>query len=150
MIEEGTEQFERWVDIPQPLHFKVYIFNVTNPDEVLEGAIPKVEEIGPYIYRWDPYQYKSSVSNRLTNRFSFRQYRHKDVTHISSDKKFIEYRTIQTFFFDKEASAPLTENDELVVVNVQLNVSIYWFSSILAPWNDQLKHMQFKKFFKKR
>lgn len=51
MIKDGTEQYERWVDIPQPLHFKVYMFNVTNANEVLEGAIPKVQEIGPYIYR---------------------------------------------------------------------------------------------------
>lgn len=51
MIKEGTEQFDRWKDIPQPLHFKVYIFNVTNPKEILDGGIPKINEIGPYIYR---------------------------------------------------------------------------------------------------
>lgn len=51
MLEEGTEQYERWVNIPQPLLFKVFIFNVTNPNEVIEGAVPNVKEIGPYIYR---------------------------------------------------------------------------------------------------
>lgn len=53
---------------------------------------------------------------------SFRQYRHK-ITQFSSDKKFIAYRGVQTFFFDKEASAPLTESDDITVLNVQLNVS---------------------------
>lgn len=52
MLEEGTETFERFVDIPQPLLFKVFIFNVTNPNEVIEGGVPKVKEIGPYIYRY--------------------------------------------------------------------------------------------------
>jgi CD36 family len=51
-IVKGTEQYDRWVEVPQPLDFKVYIFNVTNVEEVQRGLIPKVEEIGPYIYSW--------------------------------------------------------------------------------------------------
>lgn len=58
--------------------------------------------------------------------FEFRQYRHKIITEISSDKKYIAYRGVQTFFFDKEASAPLTESDDLTVLNVQLNVSNFY------------------------
>lgn len=52
VLEEGTEQFERFVDIPQPIMFKVFVFNVTNPNEVIEGAVPKVKEIGPYVYKY--------------------------------------------------------------------------------------------------
>lgn len=51
VLEEGTEQFERWVNTPQPLDFKVFIFNVTNPNEIMKGATPTVKEIGPYIYK---------------------------------------------------------------------------------------------------
>lgn len=51
VLEEGTEQYERWLNIPQALHFKVYFFNVTNPKETSNGATPIVNEIGPYIYR---------------------------------------------------------------------------------------------------
>ncbi|XP_055324872.1 sensory neuron membrane protein 2 [Sitodiplosis mosellana] len=100
VLEEGTEQFERFVNIPQPLHFKVFIFNVTNPNEVIEGGVPKVKEIGPYIYR---------------------QYRNKDISSVSPDKRFVIFRGIQKFIFDEHASAPLTESDNLVVLNVQLN-----------------------------
>lgn len=51
VLKEGTEQFDRWVDIPQPLHMKVYIFNVSNPKEIENGETPIVKEIGPFIYR---------------------------------------------------------------------------------------------------
>lgn len=52
-----------------------------------------------------------------------RQYRHKNVSEISADKQSIVYRGIQTFFFDAKASAPLTEDDDLVILNIQMNVS---------------------------
>jgi lysosome membrane protein 2 len=49
-IVKGTDQYDRWVEIPQPLDFKVFIFNVTNPDEAQRGAQPVLKEIGPYVY----------------------------------------------------------------------------------------------------
>lgn len=49
---ENSEQYDRWRIVPQPLIFKVYIFNVTNHRDVLAGELPKVEEIGPYIYKY--------------------------------------------------------------------------------------------------
>lgn len=36
--------------LPFPLIFKVYIFNVLNPDEVMQGNKPSFEEIGPYVF----------------------------------------------------------------------------------------------------
>ena len=52
MITDGTEQYERFVRLPQPISFKVYIFNVTNVNRIQQGAIPIVEEVGPYIYKY--------------------------------------------------------------------------------------------------
>ncbi|XP_031619587.1 sensory neuron membrane protein 2 [Contarinia nasturtii] len=100
LLEEGTETFERFVNIPQPLSFKVFIFNVTNPSEVIDGGVPNVKEVGPYVYR---------------------QYRHKENLEFTDDKRYVIFRGIQKFIFDDEASAPLKESDDLVVLNVQLN-----------------------------
>lgn len=52
ILYEGSEQFERFMDLPQPLHFKVYLFNVTNADRVQNGERPIVRELGPYVYRF--------------------------------------------------------------------------------------------------
>lgn len=52
VLRAGTDQFERWETTPQPMHFKTYLFNITNPEEVLAGrARPILQEIGPYVYR---------------------------------------------------------------------------------------------------
>ena len=37
-------------DPPLTPKLKIFIFNVTNPEEVLAGKIPNLQELGPYIY----------------------------------------------------------------------------------------------------
>ena len=36
--------------VPFPIHYRVYIHNITNPDEVTAGGKPKLQEIGPYYF----------------------------------------------------------------------------------------------------
>ncbi|KAK9297159.1 hypothetical protein QLX08_009032 [Tetragonisca angustula] len=44
--------FELWKKPPIDVYIKVYIFNITNAEEFLEGGVKlKVEEIGPYVYQ---------------------------------------------------------------------------------------------------
>lgn len=50
-MEKGTKQYERWEELPFEIDFKVYIFHVENPDEVMQGMKPELTEKGPYIYR---------------------------------------------------------------------------------------------------
>ena len=40
-----------WLNPPIEPLMKVYVFNITNPQEVLEGAEPDTQELGPYVYR---------------------------------------------------------------------------------------------------
>nr|XP_036215014.1 sensory neuron membrane protein 2 isoform X2 [Bactrocera oleae] len=100
IIADGSEQYKRFVQLPQPLTFKVYIFNVTNAHKIQQGAIPIVEEIGPYVYR---------------------QYRRKKVKHFSRDGSKISYVQDQRFEFDEVASAPYTQSDHIVVLNMHMN-----------------------------
>lgn len=52
MLIEGTEAADRFESPPVPTYLKIFIFNVTNPEEVNEDAAkPILEEIGPYVYR---------------------------------------------------------------------------------------------------
>ena len=40
-----------WLNPPIEPLMKVYVFNITNPQEVLEGVGPDTQELGPYVYR---------------------------------------------------------------------------------------------------
>lgn len=49
-LKPGSYMRGIYTDLPFPLVFKVYMFNVTNPHAVSSGAIPEVEEVGPYVF----------------------------------------------------------------------------------------------------
>lgn len=55
----------------------------------------------------------------------YRQYRKKSIADISKDKTLIKFRQRQDFFFDEEASAPFTEADKIVMLNIPLTVSSF-------------------------
>ena len=40
-----------WLKPPVETHLTAYGFNVTNPEEVMQGGKPKLEEVGPFVYR---------------------------------------------------------------------------------------------------
>lgn len=40
---------EIWSDLD--LYFRVWMFDVANPDDVMEGALPELIERGPYVYK---------------------------------------------------------------------------------------------------
>ena len=51
-LKRGSAIREIWTDIPDPIPFKIYIFNITNPIEVQQGKKPVVQEIGPYYFEY--------------------------------------------------------------------------------------------------
>lgn len=51
VLRNGSEAFDSWKQPPVPVYIQFYFFNVTNPEEILRGEIPRLEEVGPYTYR---------------------------------------------------------------------------------------------------
>lgn len=47
----GRRLFENWRNPTVPILFKVHLFNVTNVEDILLGGKPRVEEVGPFVYR---------------------------------------------------------------------------------------------------
>nr|QAB43879.1 sensory neurone membrane protein SNMP2b [Oedaleus asiaticus] len=95
-IQDGSAAMERFVQLPQPLLYKAYLFNVTNPDQVSLGAKPALQEVGPYVYEeWR---------------------RRRDVTRLEDGS--LSYRLETTFRFSPERSPGVSEDDEFTYLNV--------------------------------
>lgn len=109
-LERGTEQYDRWVVIPQPLNFKVYIWNVTNVDAVQAGGIPILQEVGPYVYT---------------------QTRRKENIRFTRDEERVSYYQMQNYVFNSELSSG-TQDDIVRPLNINLNAVLQTMES-LAP-----------------
>lgn len=46
----GEPMLSPWLSPPLVPLLHVYVFNITNGEEVLNGAVPKTREMGPYVY----------------------------------------------------------------------------------------------------
>ncbi|XP_022700947.1 scavenger receptor class B member 1-like [Varroa jacobsoni] len=51
VIDPSNEVFESWQEPPITINVKMYLFNYTNPEKILAGLKPTVNELGPFVYR---------------------------------------------------------------------------------------------------
>lgn len=96
-LETGTQQWDWFMELPMPINFNIYIFNLTNPDEVKTGAKPNFKEEGPYV---------------------FTQTRKKTEESIEFIGDSVSYREIQNYVFDETQSYPQSSSDNFISVNV--------------------------------
>ncbi|XP_026370484.2 scavenger receptor class B member 1 isoform X2 [Ursus arctos] len=62
-----------WKEIPVPFYLSVYFFDIVNPDAILLGEKPQVQERGPYVYR--EFRHKSNITFNDNDTVSFLEYR---------------------------------------------------------------------------
>lgn len=71
-ITDGSESYEKWRQLPMPIYYRYYFFNITNAAEIeRSGAKPLVKEIGPFTYRsfWS----KNAIEYHPNGTVSFRE-----------------------------------------------------------------------------
>ncbi|KAG8196568.1 hypothetical protein JTE90_003581 [Oedothorax gibbosus] len=52
ILKPGNEFYDIWKELPIPIFQKIYIFNITNPEEFSKkGHKPILQELGPYVFR---------------------------------------------------------------------------------------------------
>lgn len=98
---DNSDEYVAWSDPTSddavPIWYKVYVWNTTNPTEVLKGEKPILQEIGPYVYR-DMKAYFNitfGTDEQLRNTMTYRIYEYflfqRDQTDaaLDPDKDFV-------------------------------------------------------------
>lgn len=49
-LRPGSMERRVYTDLPFPVTYAVYIFDILNKDEVQSGGKPQFKEIGPYVF----------------------------------------------------------------------------------------------------
>ncbi|XP_015276339.1 PREDICTED: scavenger receptor class B member 1 [Gekko japonicus] len=109
-IQPNTSFYNLWKDIPFPFYFSVYFFEVLNPNEVLAGSKPAVQQRGPYVYR----------ENREKKNITF---------HENGTVSFLEYRY---FHFEPDMSNG-TEKDRVVIPNLLVLGAAVMLEDLIVP-----------------
>nr|KAG5688735.1 hypothetical protein BaRGS_002059 [Batillaria attramentaria] len=89
--------YDYWHKPPVPVIFEIYVFDIVNPEEVLQGGTPSVREKGPYTYRVSLEKFNVTFNPNHT----------------------VTYRQRQTFYFDRDLSVG-SDNDTFITVNAPL------------------------------
>ncbi|CAG7724849.1 unnamed protein product, partial [Allacma fusca] len=114
-LEQGSDTWKKWVNVPIPVFIKFRFFNITNYDQFEQGVKPRVEEVGPYTYE---------------------EKRKKQILAIDKEQDTIRYRQHIHYYFREDLSAG-RESDRVILVNVPF-VSVAKISS--QRTNFQLAH----------
>jgi hypothetical protein len=63
-MRKGFPAFEWWADPPQDVLVRLYVFNVSNYEQIINGSQTKLhlQEIGPYIFRFVSLQWHNLAS----------------------------------------------------------------------------------------
>lgn len=89
-IVKGTDAYTRYTASSVPLQVKMYMFNVTNAEEVSKNkSKPILNQVGP---------------------FSLTERRIKNVIGISADNTTLDYKLIRTYYFNPNESISLDVN----------------------------------------
>ena len=99
VLVNGSFSLPIWLDPPVKMYKDFFIFNWTNPEEVVNNNSikPAFKVLGPYKYR---------------------EYRTKYIDHKHSNRCVISYIQHKTYEYDPEASFPLKKTDTVFVLNV--------------------------------
>ncbi|XP_058451194.1 sensory neuron membrane protein 1 [Malaya genurostris] len=99
LLKPGTQMRGMYEHIPFPLNFKIHLFNVTNPDEIMRGGKPRVKDVGPFFFE------------EWKDRFDLEDDPTEDT---------LTYTLRNTFIFRPDLSAPYTGEEILVLPDILL------------------------------
>lgn len=97
VIKENSSDFSVWIEPDTPIYLKVFIFNLTNQEEFLNGQKPRLEELGPYV---------------------FVEKRRKFDIKFTEHGKIVSYLEKKSYSFDQQLSGNRSLDDNIVFIDV--------------------------------
>jgi len=101
-LKAGSDRYNSWLNPPVQPHLTGYAFNVTNPDDVIQGMKPILQEVGPFVYK--AVTVKDSRDNLVFN----------------DDGETLTYRPRKFYFIDLEQSVGDPDKTFITAPNIPM------------------------------
>ena len=98
-----TDFYKNWKSPPLPIYSKYYLFNITNHVAVLRGAMPILQEVGPFVFR-------RKISRQILG--------------YNDDHEELSFITTNSYIYVPEKSNGETFDSVIYTLNIPLAVSI--------------------------
>lgn len=128
MLVPGSKALESFKSPPVPIFMQFYLFNITNSNEVLRGATPVLQQVGPY---------------------TFEEKQHKHDLTFSDDGGMVTYVQNKTFYFRQDLtpgslSDPVTTiNAVMMSLGAKLASAPASFKAIVQVWFTRFSEKPF-------
>jgi len=106
-LSPGSDRLQSWLNPPVQPHLTAYAFHVTNPEAVMQGKKPVLEEIGPFVYK--AVNIKDSLNHTGEENLQFNE-----------DGETLTYRLRKIYFLDPEQSVGNPDTTFITVPNIPL------------------------------
>jgi len=112
-LTEGSDRLASWLKPPVQAHLEGYAFSVLNPEEVMNGAKPKLKEVGPFIYK--------AVTVKDSVDFDTKNVNLK----YNEDGEHLTYRQRKFYFLDESRSVGNPDETFITVPNIPYLTGMY-------------------------
>ncbi|XP_045595505.1 lysosome membrane protein 2 [Procambarus clarkii] len=96
LLVPGSKTLESFKSPPVPIFMQFYLFNVTNSEAVLEGAVPVLQQVGPYTFEEKQLKYNLTFNDQEGS-----------VTYVQN----------KTFYFREDLSKGYKLSDHVTTIN---------------------------------
>lgn len=111
LLQPGSKTLESFKSPPVPIFMQFWFFNLTNSQEVLEGQVPVLQQVGPYTFQ------EKQLKYNLT---------------FNDPEGSVTYLQNKTFFFREDLSEGHTLGDSITTVNAVMMTVGAKFESLPA------------------
>jgi len=108
--------FPMWQDLPAPMLASMYMFKVLNPDKVVTGAKPELEEVGPYVFTE----------------------KHHKTKLVWNKNGTITYRQIRTWNFVPDLSAGSLDDNITILNSVAPTIGSLIADNVAEMWRPTI------------
>ncbi|KAM7538610.1 hypothetical protein Aperf_G00000047261 [Anoplocephala perfoliata] len=99
-ITPSSSVYSQWASTDAPMFFSIYLFNITNQGEIEMGAKPRIQQIGPYVFR----------EKRIKT----------NITWPKGDQSQVSFYQRLVFTLDRNLSVSDPDKDTMIGVSVPL------------------------------